>query len=170
MGGVHSREFRGSLSERFHAKFIPEPNTGCWLWMGSITGRDERGMLTIGKSLGGKNIYAHRVSWMLFRGEIPQGISVLHTCDVPSCVNPEHLFLGTQLDNMRDCAMKGRIVPNSQKGQECSWTKLTDHAVAEIKSVRLTRKEYAVKFGISYHNVGRIQRGERWQHIAAATE
>jgi hypothetical protein len=85
---------------RFHAKYIPEPNSGCWLWDGWVNGR---GYGRFGKGL------AHRISWELHRGPIPAGMNICHKCDVPPCVNPDHLFLGTQTDNMRDCARKGRL-------------------------------------------------------------
>ena len=89
---------------RFHKKYIPEPMSGCWLWEGSA---NEDGYGYISK----KNIivYAHRVSWELHRGPIPEGLCVLHTCDTPACVNPDHLWLGTHTDNVRDSVKKGRM-------------------------------------------------------------
>lgn len=90
--------------ERFERKFSPEPNSGCWIWTERLK-RDGYGQF---KYLGMMQ-QAHRVAWMLYRGDIPDGKSVLHKCDNPWCVNPNHLFLGTQLDNMRDAANKGRI-------------------------------------------------------------
>jgi hypothetical protein len=79
-------------------------NQKCWIWHGSKNG-DGYGCLSfMGKSMG-----AHRASWLIHNGEIPEGKSVLHECDNPPCVNPAHLFLGTQGDNVRDCARKGRI-------------------------------------------------------------
>ncbi len=77
---------------------------GCWIWNGSRNW-DGYGMLSfMGKAMG-----SHRASWIIHNGEIPSGKSVLHRCDNPPCVNPSHLFLGTQGDNVRDCARKGRI-------------------------------------------------------------
>lgn len=76
---------------------------GCWLWKASI---DRHGY---GRALiDGKRVGAHRAAWALFKGEIPAGMQVLHRCDVPRCVNPEHLFLGTGFDNMQDMIAKGR--------------------------------------------------------------
>lgn len=81
----------------------PEPMSGCWLWIGVDDGDTGYGRF------GPRQHQAHRVSWLLYRGPIPAGLFVLHRCDVPRCVNPTHLFLGTQTDNVRDCIAKGRF-------------------------------------------------------------
>lgn len=78
---------------------------GCWLWTGHINhARGGYGTVRYGKEY----YRAHRLAWKLTFGEIPDGVSVLHHCDTPACCRPNHLFLGTQRDNMRDCAEKGR--------------------------------------------------------------
>lgn len=107
----------------------------CWIWMASCT---NDGYGTIKK--GGKHVLTHRLSWHMAYGPIPDGLSVLHSCDNPPCVNPDHLFLGTQKDNMRDMINKGRYVG---KGN----TILTDAQVREI------RKRYA-QGGITYAKLG----------------
>lgn len=91
--------------EKFEARWTPEPNSGCWLWTGASV-NNEKGCFY----LDGRLWLASRVSWTLYVGPIPEGLNVLHHCDNMWCVNPGHLFLGTQLDNMRDCRNKGRIV------------------------------------------------------------
>lgn len=151
------------LWDRFHDKFIPEPNSGCWLWIGSISGRDERGYIYYDKHL--KVICAHRCSWMIFKGPIPTDLDVLHTCDVPSCVNPDHLFLGTHTDNMRDCVAKGRNVFPNRRGEECSWSKFTDAQISEIKTRELTTRQYADKFSVNIEYINQIQRGNVWAHV-----
>ena len=78
-------------------------SSGCWVWVGN---RIPQGYGTIG--VGGKPVRAHRYSWELHNGPIPDGLFVLHRCDNPPCVRPDHLFLGTALDNSRDCVDKGR--------------------------------------------------------------
>lgn len=88
---------------RFTEKYIPVPESGCWLWIGASTASGY-GQMKCGRKLH----RAHRVSWELHRGPIPEGLMVCHRCDVPSCVNPEHLFLGTAKENYRDCVEKGR--------------------------------------------------------------
>lgn len=94
------------LAERFFEKAMPEPMTGCFLWTGAHTGHGYGQVWT-----GSKNERAHRVAWKLVHGEIPVGMEVCHRCDVPSCVNPLHLFLGTHQQNMRDSFDKGRSRP-----------------------------------------------------------
>lgn len=91
------------LPTRFHAKYTPVPESGCWLWEGALAGK--YGVIV----QDGKNLSAHRYSWELHNGDIPNGLWVLHKCDTPSCVNPDHLFLGTAKDNMQDALRKGRL-------------------------------------------------------------
>jgi HNH endonuclease len=93
------------LAERFWAQVLPEPNSGCWVWTGA-THRGGYGAFSRRRSV---SVSAHRMAWVLHHGAIPDGLDVLHRCDVPACVNPAHLWLGTHDDNMRDCATKGRL-------------------------------------------------------------
>ena len=96
---------RVSAQARLLAKVSPEPNTGCWLWTGAV---DEDGY---GRFFyRGKNRHAHRVSYELHAAPITDGRFVCHTCDVRLCVNPLHLWLGTNADNIRDGVRKGRIL------------------------------------------------------------
>ena len=99
-----------SIPQRFEEKYEPEPNSGCWLWTASTD--------TVGYGhmwVGGKLKQANRISWELYIGPIPEDKYVLHKCDVRSCVNPYHLFLGTQRENVEDMHKKGRARYQSAK-------------------------------------------------------
>jgi len=98
---------RRSTIDRFHDGYIPEPNSSCWLFFLSWD-KDGYGGIMVrgGKRL--KRIQAHRLSWQIHRGPIPNGLIICHTCDLPCCVNPDHLFLGTYSDNALDSLRKGR--------------------------------------------------------------
>lgn len=94
------------------SRVIPEPNTGCWLWTGRVhDGRHAYGRLV----LRGRGISAHRLSWIVYRGEIPEGLSVLHSCGVESCANPEHLFLGLSPNENDEAVFWSRV----EKGSGC---------------------------------------------------
>ena len=104
---------------------------GCWIWLGA---KHPAGYGVLGKGRrGAGNIRASHVSWVIHKGAIPTGQWLLHKCDNPACVNPEHLFLGDHTDNMRDCVAKGRARRNPHYGEDHHSTKLTDAQVAQIK-------------------------------------
>lgn len=93
-----------STLEHFLERIEFEPNTGCWLWMGTANREGGYGRARVN----GVSVVAHRASWEFHIGPIPEGRQVLHRCDLPPCVNPGHLFLGDQTANMRDMVAKGR--------------------------------------------------------------
>lgn len=94
-------------------KSIPVPECGCWIWLGHLDGKGYGQFVRNGKRIG-----AHRAAWEDHNGQpIPEGAMVCHSCDTPSCVNPDHLFLGSQLDNMRDAAAKKRLA--AQRKTHC---------------------------------------------------
>lgn len=149
---------------RFWAKV--QKSDGCWMWRGGKS--DKRGYgLTCGD-------YAHRVSWKLHRGEIPEGLEVCHHCDNPSCVNPEHLFVGTRQDNLKDMARKGRQVfqrhPEKQpRGERQHLAKLTEFRVRVIReevAAGKPHKEIAALFGITPTTVRDVAYRKTWKHIA----
>jgi hypothetical protein len=110
---------------------------------------------------------AHRVSWTLHNGAIPNGLHVLHHCDNPQCVNPAHLWLGTNADNMRDMIRKGR--GNVAGGEDHGSAKLTEKQVIEIReryaAGNITQHELGNEYGISKQTIGEIIRREIWKHI-----
>src|SRR5262245_18499994 len=121
----------------FETKFIPEPNSGYWLWTG---GYDAKGY---GKfKCKGRTLRAHRFSWTVYRGEIPPGTCVLHKCDVPCCVNPDHLFLGDNAANAADRVYKKRAASGPQNGR----AKLTEADVRAIRQSSLSGILLGVRF------------------------
>jgi len=160
---VVAAEFRGRnrktpLSVRFWAKVYR--TTGCWIWLGGLW-----------KSHGAFNrTQAHRVAWELTYGKIPLGMHVLHKCDVGPCVNPDHLFLGTHLDNMRDAYAKGRMhhagwFANLARGSRQHSAKLSKDAVRAIVTSTGTHKEIARRFDVGVSAVKRIRNGTTWKHV-----
>jgi hypothetical protein len=116
----------------------------------------------------GKMQYIHRVSWKLENGEIPEGIKVCHSCDNRKCVNPSHLFLGTQRENLQDMVEKGRSA--KQKGTENGRVKLTDIQIVELrKEYRIgnySQRELAKIYGVSQQLISRIVNRKNWTHLA----
>jgi hypothetical protein len=149
-----------SQRERFLAKVCPDPATGCWLWQGAMY-PNGYGCAQFDR----KKKNAHRVAWILFRGAIPAGMVVCHKCDVPRCVNPDHLFVGSTADNARDMTEKGR----GRRGQKHPLSKLTDEQAARIKSLlaedRMYMSEIAREFGVSPSAIKSIKLGLTWRHV-----
>lgn len=141
--------------ERFIASTEPDTVGGCWLWTRPLNSHG----YGLNKYLG--EITAHRVSWRIFRGEIPAGLIVCHRCDVRCCVNPDHLFLGTHGDNARDCKAKGRHRPPRKYGEANPAAKLTDSETNTIRR-RIARGELqrviAADYGVDQSTVSYIKR------------
>ena len=95
-----------TTNERFFQN-IDKQDNGCWIWIGCRAKSTEK-MIYGRFYMNGKTYYAHRVSWILHNGKIPDKLQINHECDVPLCVNPEHLYPGTQKENVRDCIERGR--------------------------------------------------------------
>lgn len=140
--------------DRFEKKFVPITKSGCWIWTGRIAREYGRFLFK------GKNNLAHRVSYMLYVGAIPKGLKVLHRCDVPSCVNPNHLFLGTQLDNVRDMFSKGRQ-PKCKANTNSA--KLTLVEVNEIRKSNRSVKELSLSYGVTRETIYNIVNYKTWR-------
>ncbi len=142
-----------------------EKGRGCWLWTGTKN-RGGYGRVTIKKPV---TAMAHRVAWELAKGPIPSGLSVLHRCDVPGCVNPKHLWLGTNADNMRDMFAKGRRPTISLKGSAHPGAKLTEEQVREIRAAKGSRsyRELIAAYGIGRSTLYRIwdDASPHWGHV-----
>jgi hypothetical protein len=158
---------------RFWDKAIPEPNTGCWLWMGT---QHSKGYGTV--RAGRLPTFAHRVAYEMTHGPIPKGLLVCHRCDVRWCVNPTHLFVGTHRDNMDDMKRKGRAatgtrngmardphLANRAPGESNPMAKLTWSAVAEIRAAHATgevQQRIADRFGVCDATINRIVKNKSW--------
>lgn len=152
--------FSISFRERFWNR-VNKTDT-CWLWTG-MTRKDGYGHIRAGKSSRG-NVDVHRASWILHNGNIPRGMHVCHTCDVRSCIRPDHLFLGTALDNIRDAKSKKR----NAFGERSGHAVLSESAVENIRRTYamgfMTQKLLARIFGVCRTNIGHIVRGKSWKH------
>jgi hypothetical protein len=138
--------------ERFNNKWIPEPYSGCWLWTACL---DKRGYGKV--KANSKYEAAHRLSWKLHRGDT-NGLHVCHKCDTPACVNPDHLFLGTNLENHQDSSRKGR----SSRGEKRSNAKLTSDQVIAIRDDPRTLMEIAADYGMHFAYISLIKARKRW--------
>lgn len=149
------------LADRFNEKWVPVPESGCWLWTASTT----HGYGQLSRKHGRSMWRANRLSWILHRGEIPPGLDVCHKCDTRSCVNPDHLFLGTPAENMADMDRKGRRVNNQPKGVEHGMVKLTEEDVLAIRADTRPQRTIAREYGIHQGNVSAIKTGRIWKHL-----
>ncbi len=136
-------------------------SSGCLLWQRAVlTARMGYGVL----NYGGKVVYAHRLSYEVFKGPIPEGMLVCHSCDVPACINPDHLWLGTQKENVLDCCKKGRNSRNA--GEAHSRLKLTDAEAVLIhddpRDALTISKEYGITRSHVYHIKARKTRTYLW--------
>jgi len=147
-----------SILETLLAKSMPEPNSGCWLWLGEV---NEKGY---GRAtIDGRRTMAHRAMWSETHGSIPDKLLVCHRCDVPGCINPSHLFLGTHADNARDMKEKKR----HRFGERHVRAKLgTDDAQA-ICTDRRKYWDIAAEFGVNASTVCAIKAGRAWSHITS---
>ena|ERR1019366_4582631 len=135
----------------------PEPNSGCWIWGGYL---NSYGYGRLGRNRSERG--AHRLAYRVYRGPIPEGMLVLHRCDMPCCVNPNHLFLGTDADNNNDCIAKGRAVHPA--GEKQGLAKLTWKDVRAIRAVRgiFTIRSLAHKYHVERSTVRNVLRGVTW--------
>lgn len=147
-----------TLEVRFLAKVKKGDNEdSCWLWQAS-TQAFGYGCIGTSKGLSG----AHRVSYRLYKGEIPDGICVLHKCDNPKCCNPKHLFLGTKRENAIDRNRKGRGKFPVLRGEASPAAKLTKEQVEQIRASSESHSSLSRLYGVVPAQIHRIRRGERW--------
>lgn len=136
------------------------PWSGCWIWM---MGTDRGGYGRI--MVDDKGRTTHRYAWTLAKGPIPAGLHVLHRCDVRCCVNPEHLWLGTNADNLRDAAAKGRLSRSRNVGERNHFSKLTADDVRFIRESKERNVTLAEMFQVDASAISNVRRRRNWAHL-----
>ena len=147
-----------TAKERLNSKRTIDLERGCWIWTGR-TNSEGYGRMRFK----GKLMLTHRLAYQDFVGPIPEGKYVLHRCDTRPCFNPDHLFIGTQVDNMQDRKRKGRYRPF--RGVEQSQAKLTDEQVRMIRIDPRSYREIGRSYGIDFSRVGRVKNRQNWKHV-----
>lgn len=151
------------LREKIQALSMPIPWSGCWLWLGTAM-KHGYGSVGLGRRHDGTTV-AHRAAWLAFKGQIPDGLHVLHRCDVRCCVNPDHLFLGTHLENVRDMDRKGRRITPNRAGSRNGQSLLTEDQAREIKHSKDKTRHLMARFNVSRSVVQQIRSGRCWRHV-----
>lgn len=154
---------------------VQKSETGCWLWTAAVDkdgyGKFQitlpRGDLPTGAPSKQRHVRAHVYSYELHHGPLPDGKLVMHSCDTPGCVRPDHLQAGTQVENRADCASKGRAA----KGVRCPSAKLDDERAAQIRTRSFdgeSAEKLAVEYEVSVATVYSIAAGKSWKHVSTA--
>lgn len=148
--------------DRFMA-MVKKRDSGCWMWLGS---QDSDGYGSI--RMNGRSIRAHRFSYQYFVGPIPGGMLVCHRCDTPGCVNPEHLFIGSNRENMQDMVAKGRHLDGrAGSGSHLAKLSLEDvRAIRDLLAQGVKNIEIATQFSISHRTVSAIKTRKIWANFS----
>lgn len=155
------------LEERLKSMATVNPKSGCWEWQGYK--RNGYGRTIIGSRKDGtrKSVAAHRIAYEVWNGEIPEGYEVCHKCDNPSCINPDHLFVGTRQDNIDDRERKGRNVVKI--GEEQARSKLTKKTVKDARWERACKgtpfQQLADRYGVSKKTMQNAIKGVTWRCV-----
>lgn len=144
--------------DNFHQRIEYEPNSGCWLWSGA-TWPDGYGKVKVRQ----KTAFAHRRSYELHVGCIPKGAIICHRCDTPACVNPAHLYAGTDADNARDKVRRGR--DRKALGEANPNSKMTAETVRLIRASAKSNKQIAAELALDHSTVWAARSGLTWKHL-----
>lgn len=170
MNYVKDEEYPERLKVRFLRGIKINSQTGCWEWQKF---RNRKNYGCMGIRLKGRSTVrmTHRIAWMIYKGEIPEGLQVCHHCDNPPCCNPDHLFIGTNRDNVLDCQRKGRA--NTLYGAKHGMSKLKDQdiiVICQLYALGFRQPVIATHFGIDQTNVSMIVQGKTWKHMHEPVE
>jgi hypothetical protein len=143
------------------------PKGDCWIWTAATMKINGYGVFGMHPKFSA--FLAHRMSWFITHNSLPNDRMILHTCDNPPCVRPDHLFIGDQYDNMRDCANKNRTGTNGLYGEKQGAHKLTESKVLEIRELHKdktrTYADTAREYGVNEGTISQVVRRKRWTHI-----
>jgi hypothetical protein len=152
---------RKKPEDRFLEKVNKNATNGCWEWTSAFQLKGY-GMFWFQN----KHTHAHRISWLLTNGEIPKGLSVCHRCDNRKCVNPDHLFLGTQKDNIQDCVKKGRAIRSNGNNHYCHKLKEENiHEIVYMFHNGYSSKKIAKIFNVSPSTIRKVVNNKTWKHV-----
>lgn len=156
--GIYPRPSGGTIAERLDYYSMPEPNSGCLLWMGGAYHTFGYGQLKVS----GRPTNAHVLQWERFNGPVPKGGYVCHKCDVPPCIEPAHLFLGSLKINMADKVAKGRHA----FGERMGCAKLTRTVIPAIRADVRRHDDIAKDYGVTPGLISQVKRGRIWRHVS----
>lgn len=157
----HGPREKPSILERFEDRYIPEPNSGCWLWFSNVNPSTGYGRFYIDEE---QKVLAHQFSFAHYKGRLPHGLIIRHTCDIKCCVNPEHLIPGTHKQNTQDAIERGQ----HSMGIRSPHAKLSEAEVLIVFSAQESISEIARRFSISRMQVQRIKEKKTWRKLLCA--
>lgn len=150
-----------SLRQYIEARVMPVTESGCWIWIGYLSSRGYGFVYHTPKP----ELLAHRASWHVHNGPVPDGMRVCHRCDIRCCVNPDHLFLGTDADNMRDRDIKDRVAHGVRSAQH----RLKPADVYLIRASADRSSDLARQFGVTPQAIGAVRSRRSWRRLPERT-